>query len=72
MKVLFCEFNMDTGCVEIVFDENLSLSINCTAVEHLYGDTIADRSQMDDLIYNHPLEYAELVLSGQMEHYLSL
>ena len=27
---------------------------------------------MDALLYNNPLEYAQLVLIGEIEHYLSL
>ena len=32
----------------------------------------AQRAELDWLLYNKPLEYAQLVLSGEMEHYLSL
>ena len=30
------------------------------------------RAELDWLLYNKPLEYAQLVLGGGMEHYLSL
>ena len=29
-----CEYNMDTGCVELRFLNGSMLSINCTAVEN--------------------------------------
>ena len=32
----------------------------------------AQRAELDWLLYNKPLEYAQLVLSGEIEHYLSL
>ena len=48
------------------------LSIDCIAVEDEYGNTPAQRAELDWLLYNNPLEYAQLVLSGEIEHYLSL
>ena len=42
------------------------------AVEDEYGNTPAQRAELDWLLYNKPLEYAQLVLGGGMEHYLSL
>lgn len=34
MKTLLsCEFNMDTGCVELRYSDSSMISINCTAVE---------------------------------------
>ena len=32
----------------------------------------AQRAKLDWLLYNKPLEYAQLVLGGEIEHYLSL
>ena len=32
----------------------------------------AQRAELDWLLYNKPLEYAQLVLRGEIEHYLSL
>ena len=43
-----------------------------TAVEDEYGNTPAQRAELDWLLYNKPLEYAQLVLGGGMKHYLSL
>lgn len=72
MKLITCEFNMDSGCVELRFDNGTTLDIDCTAVENKYGYTIQQRSELDWLVYNAPLEYAHLVLSGEMAKYLSL
>ena len=35
-------------------------------------NTPAQRAELDWLLYNKPLEYAQLVLGGEIEHYLSL
>ena len=48
------------------------LAIDCIAVEDEYGNTPAQRAELDWLLYNKPLEYAQLVLDGEIEHYLSL
>ena len=49
-----------------------TLAIDCIAVEDEYGNTPAQRAELDWLLYNKPLEYAQLVLGGRMERYLSL
>ena len=49
-----------------------TLAIDCIAVEDEYGNTPAQRAELDWLLYNKPLEYAQLVLGGGIEHYLSL
>ena len=41
-------------------------------VEDEYGNTPAQRAELDWLLYNNPLEYARLVLGGEIERRLSL
>ena len=80
-----CKFNMDTGCVELRLRDGRKISINCTgvedeitraidciAIENEYGNAPAQRAELDWLLYNKPLEYAQVVLGGGMEHYLLL
>lgn len=70
MKITGCKYNMDTGCVEVRFSDGSMLSIDCIAVDHEYADNRFERSELDYLIYNAPLEYAQLVLSGGIRKYL--
>ena len=65
-----CKFNMDTGCVELLLRDGRKISINCTGVEDALDVTIAQRAELDYLIYNDPLAYAELILDGEPEEYL--
>ena len=58
-----CEFNMDTGCVELQFQDGSMISIDCTAVENEVADNRFQRAELDYLIYNDPLAYADLVLN---------
>lgn len=69
-KVLSCEFNIDTACVELRLDDGMLLSIDCTAVENEVANSMYQRSELDWLIYNDPLAYAELILNGDSELYL--
>ena len=71
MKTLLsCEFNLDTGYVELRYSDSNMISINCTAVEDEVANSRFQRSELDWLIYNDPLSYAELILNGNPEEYL--
>ena len=65
-----CQLNMDTGCVELLLRDGKMISIDCTGVEDALDATIAQRSELDYLIYNDPLAYAELILNGESKEYL--
>lgn len=69
-KILSCEFNLDTACVELHLADGMLLSIDCTAVENETANSMYQRSELDWLIYNDPLAYAELILNGDLELYL--
>ena len=69
-KILSCAFNLDTACVELRLDDGTLLSIDCTAVENEVANSMYQRSELDWLIYNDPLAYAELILNGDPETYL--
>lgn len=71
-KLLSCRYSMDTDRVEARFEGDTTVAIDCIAVEHEYGNTPAQRAELDWLLYHKPLEYAQLVLGGEIEHYLSL
>ena len=69
-KILSCEFNLDTACVELRLAVGTLLSIDCTAVENEVANSMYQRSELDWLIYNDPLSYAELILNGDPKEYL--
>ena len=58
--------NIDTACVELVFDDGSQISIDCTAVENEVADNRFQRSELDYLIYNDPLAYADLILNSKL------
>ena len=65
-----CHFNMDTGCVELLLQEGRKMSINSTGVADALDVTMAQQTELDYLIYNDPLGYADLTLNGDPEKYL--
>jgi len=69
-NIISCEFNMDTGCVELRVSDGTMISINCTAVENEVADNRFERSELDWLIYNDPKAYADLILNRDPEKYL--
>ena len=65
-----CKFNMDTGCVELLLRDGIKISIDCTGVEDALDVTMAQQTELDYLIYNDPLGYADLILNGDPKEYL--
>ncbi|MBR3077097.1 MAG: hypothetical protein IKH07_04175 [Oscillospiraceae bacterium] len=70
MKRITCEYNIDTACVELRCGEQMVLAIDCIAVEDSIPRNLYERSALDWLVCNAPMEYVELVLSGEIEDYL--
>ncbi len=68
--LISCAFNMDTACVELKFTDGSMIAIDTIAVENEAADNMYQRSELDYLIYNDPVAYAELVLNGDPETYL--
>ena len=52
-----CKFNMDTGCVELLLRDGRKISIDCTGAEDALDVTMAQRSELDYLVYNDPLRH---------------
>ena len=50
-KLLSCEFNIDTACVELKYDDGSMISINCTSVENELDASMLQRAELDWLIY---------------------
>ena len=65
-----CSFNMGAGCVELLLRDGRKISIDCTEVEDALDVTMAQRFELDYLIYSDPLTYADLILNGEPEEYL--
>ena len=58
-RLISCEFNMDNACVELKFLDGSMIANN-----------MCQRSELDYLVYNDPIGYADLILNGDPETYL--
>jgi hypothetical protein len=67
-KLISCEFNIDSGCVELRYADGTMVSIDCTAVENSIETTMNERSEMDYLIYNAPAYFAQRAISVTLPH----
>ena len=71
MKTLIsCTYNMDNCCVELKFTDGSMIAIDTIAVENEVANNMYQRSELDYLIYNDSVAYAELILNGNPEAYL--
>ena len=69
-EVYECKFNINTGCVELMCADGRVISIDCTAVEYEIADNRYEMAELDYLIYSKPLEYVNLIFSGDIYKYL--
>ena len=56
--------------MELRFSDGSTIAIDTIAVENEFAETWLDRRELDYLIYNDPLGYADLVLNGDVKKYL--
>ena len=70
LKLLHGFYNMDSNSVELTYSDGSVLTINCEEVENFYDVTSSQMADLDWLVYHAPMEYAGLVVSGELEHYL--
>ena len=71
-RLISGEFNMDTTCVELKFLDGSMIAMDTIAVENEVADNMYQRSELDYLIYNDPVGYADLILNGDPETYLKI
>lgn len=69
-KLISVGFNIDTSCVEARFADGTLIAVDCKAVETALNADTWQRSELDWLIYNKPLEYLQAVFSGEIEEYV--
>ena len=62
---------MDTACVELRYIDGTMISIDVVGVENEVAEILYQKSELDYLIYNDPLGYADLILNGDPVRYLN-
>ncbi len=71
-KLISCEYNFDNCCVELKFTDGSMIAIDTIAVENEIARNMYECSELDYLIYNDPIGYADLILNGDPEMYLRI
>ena len=56
--------------MELKLANGSMIAINTIAVKNEVADNMYQRSELDYLIYNDPVAYADLILNGDPETYL--
>lgn len=67
---IYCTFNVLSGFVALQGNDGSMIAVNCSALENELDLSQNQRTDLDWLIYNRPLEYIKMVLSGELESYL--
>lgn len=57
-------YDMDENRVFVWMTDGKIVAIDCTKVENAFVDNLYERSELDCLIHNDPMDYAELILNG--------
>ena len=70
-KVLSCEFNIVTACVEVKYADGSMISIDCTRVENEITRNMYEASELDWLVYKAPIDYVNLLLHDNIREYLN-
>lgn len=71
-RLISCEYNFDNCCVELKFTDGSMIAIDTITVENEVACNMYERSELNYLIYNDPIGYAELILNGDPESYLRI
>lgn len=69
-KMISCEFNIDTACVEVRYADGSVISIDCTLVEVEVARNMYESSELEWLVYNAPVDYVNPLLHGDVREYL--
>ena len=69
-KVISCEFNIDTACVEVKYADDSMIDIDCTLVEAEVARNMYESSELEWLVYNAPVDYVSLLFHRDSREYL--
>ena len=69
-RLICCEYREGSQTVELRYTDGTLIEIDCMAVEDEVARNMYKRSELDYLIYNDPLGYANLILNGDVTEYL--
>ena len=65
----YVPYNFDNCCVELKFTDGSMIVIDAIAVESEVTHNMYEQLELEYLLYNASLEYADLILNGDLETY---
>ena len=71
-NIVDCAYNMGNGYVEVWFTDGNMLRIKCEEVEAALRTTEQSLAKLHKLLGNKPIEYVEMVLSGELQAYCDI
>lgn len=69
-KLISCKYHEDSQTVELLYTNGTLVVIDCIAVEDEVARNMYERSELDYLLDHDPVDYADLILNGDVEEYL--
>ena len=69
-KLISCKYHEDSQTMELRYTDGTLIDIDCMAVEDEVARNMYERSELDYLLYNNPVGYADLILNGDVVEYL--
>lgn len=69
-KLISCKYHEDSQTMELRYTDGTLIDIDCMAVEDEVARNMYERSELDYLLYNDPVGYADLILNGDVVEYL--
>ena len=70
LYVKLCEYNIDTGKLEMTDITGKQYWVDVYAVEYECANNMYERSSLDYLLYNEPVRYVNLLLGGKLKEYV--
>ena len=69
-RLICCDYHEDSESVELRYTDGTLIDIDCMAVEDEVARNMYEQSELDYLLYNDPVGYADLILNGDVGEYL--
>ena len=69
-KLISCKYHEDSQTVDLLYTDATLIDIDCMAVEDEIARNMYERSELDYLLYNDPVGYADMILNDDVEDYL--
>lgn len=72
MRLIYAEYNPQTNSIDVTTFENYILRIDCNKAEDGLRTTPYSQNSLNALAIDEPLEYARLVLDGEMQTWVDV